>query len=1131
MNESSPSQAIHDTGSDELADICARAEEAIVFITKLQRFVRRFVARQRLRASAAERQRCDARRSNVAKEILSTERTYVTNLESVVAVFVKPLKISAKDPRKPCGVTEEAVDALFSCTEIILSFNEKLCSDLDKRITNWSPTQVLGDVFKQMAPWLKVYTSYVNNYPRALDTLRHLQKNSSFTKFMVAQETKPQLKGLKLTDFLIMPIQRIPRYEMLLNEYMKNTPKGHRDHDNMQQALLSVRQVAQYVNERKREAENRHRVIEVRDLFNSGDHGDLDLVAPSRQFVRESEVNETLSKGTSSKVRAFLFTDILVTGKRAKFSSGLAMRSRLQLAGATVREAASPLSFLINTADGSTTFECYSAEDRSAWMLSIRKVVSDLVTQEAKRNDRRFWSLPPVLSGILPAPVAFHSSCVIGTKIYILGGIQEALYLDQLYCLETSCMKWTRVDTTGSVPMRRYGHAMLTIDDGKRILVFGGSNDVEVCNDMYVLDVETNVWTTPTQTGHLPPPVRGHTLVLHEHTQTAYLFGGRGVDFNTDVFALHLPTLRWSFVPARSAPSSREHHTAVVWEDQMIVFGGANAEGALNDTCVFDLLRRVWVRVDVRGTRPITRYGHCAAMAGCEMHIIGGCCDGEHYCDVNVLRLSKTQPLMWEQPQVAGDAPTPRSGQSCACLVSEELGSQWRTLYLIGGYYGSDFMNEVALLHHHVLDVAPPIATPPSEEPPKPSVPSVVPTKVIHTPPAVQVDAPPVSVKPELRPTSPNAEDDVTPSTRSYRSQTEAPTRSSIAIGNSDELQAAMSRLRHVEKSAAQATTITPPAPLPSAAVSVPIEHRASRSWNKTLPVPPPKKPLPPKPPVGQRPMTLAPGFKLNLALNDQASPFVASEPHSPAMEAVRLQRSVSLNIPGEVSINTAPAATLPPPTSADALLATPERKAKKLLGGPPAAATLHVSPSEFARQRSLVQSALAASRPRAMSFDSASPPINTANERLAELRRLKSKRMVSLAVAAQPQVASSAARVAPPVLIKKLPPAPPPKRRLESAGATPPTPTVGPADELTVPPEPTAAMAHSPPAAKTLPKPMPLPRSPQPAHNTMPLPRSPQPPPKSPQQRSAADRMSTTSMVTDELAAKLAERMKRLQE
>jgi len=55
-----------------------------------------------------------------------------------------------------------------------------------------------------------------------------------------AQETA----NLKLEDFLIMPVQRIPRYEMLLSKILSLTAIAHPDYPYVQQALSLVRSIA-----------------------------------------------------------------------------------------------------------------------------------------------------------------------------------------------------------------------------------------------------------------------------------------------------------------------------------------------------------------------------------------------------------------------------------------------------------------------------------------------------------------------------------------------------------------------------------------------------------------------------------------------------------------------------------------------------------------------------------------------------------------------------------------------------------------------------------------------------------------------------------------------------------------------
>lgn len=54
--------------------------------------------------------------------------------------------------------------------------------------------------------------------------------------------------GLPLTAYLIMPIQRIPRYRMLLEVLVSSTPEEHPDFKQLNEALGVIRDVANYIN-------------------------------------------------------------------------------------------------------------------------------------------------------------------------------------------------------------------------------------------------------------------------------------------------------------------------------------------------------------------------------------------------------------------------------------------------------------------------------------------------------------------------------------------------------------------------------------------------------------------------------------------------------------------------------------------------------------------------------------------------------------------------------------------------------------------------------------------------------------------------------------------------------------------
>jgi len=105
----------------------------------------------------------------------------------------------------------------------------------------------------------------VNNYPTAVQTLNDLKKGSKFRNFLVNAEKLPVMNGYRLIDLIIMPVQRIPRYKMLLEKLLEETPVDHIDYPILEEARTKMTKLAEYVNEKKREAENLEQVLKVQD--------------------------------------------------------------------------------------------------------------------------------------------------------------------------------------------------------------------------------------------------------------------------------------------------------------------------------------------------------------------------------------------------------------------------------------------------------------------------------------------------------------------------------------------------------------------------------------------------------------------------------------------------------------------------------------------------------------------------------------------------------------------------------------------------------------------------------------------------------------------------------------------------
>lgn len=97
-----------------------------------------------------------ARRHKVVQEILTTERTYVDQLEALVEVYVKPIEereiLTAQEIN---GIFANVGNILMFHKEVLLPDLEKACRDTDKE---GEGEQRLGGVFLKAAPFLRMYS-------------------------------------------------------------------------------------------------------------------------------------------------------------------------------------------------------------------------------------------------------------------------------------------------------------------------------------------------------------------------------------------------------------------------------------------------------------------------------------------------------------------------------------------------------------------------------------------------------------------------------------------------------------------------------------------------------------------------------------------------------------------------------------------------------------------------------------------------------------------------------------------------------------------------------------------------------------------------------------------------------------
>ena len=134
-----------------------------------------------------------------------------------------------------------------------------------------------------MIPFFKTYEQYCANYATSNAKVVEMRKRKEIAKFLDQGEETVQRK---IEALLITPVQRLPRYVMLLRDLRKHTEKNHPDYDKLGQIAQSIERVADSVNQGMRSFEKRRTLI---DLQERGRFPGLDAyVVPHREFIEWS---------------------------------------------------------------------------------------------------------------------------------------------------------------------------------------------------------------------------------------------------------------------------------------------------------------------------------------------------------------------------------------------------------------------------------------------------------------------------------------------------------------------------------------------------------------------------------------------------------------------------------------------------------------------------------------------------------------------------------------------------------------------------------------------------------------------------------------------------------------------------
>ncbi|XP_069100890.1 FYVE, RhoGEF and PH domain-containing protein 2-like isoform X4 [Argopecten irradians] len=244
----------------------------------------------------------------IAEELFKTEKAYVSRLYLLDQIFQARVR---EENKAHNFLSVEVMNQMFSNITSIYQFhNNFLLPQLENRMKEWESLPKIGDLMRSNAPFLKLYTEYVKNFDHAMNLINvWSEKSSRFAAIMQEIQKTPECGSLTLQHHMLDPVQRVPRYQLLLQDYLKHLPEDSPDRENAEVALELVTKAASHSNEAMKKIEKFHKLLEINEKFGAA----IDLISPTRELVREGRITKISARGGERLDRyVFLFNDLML---------------------------------------------------------------------------------------------------------------------------------------------------------------------------------------------------------------------------------------------------------------------------------------------------------------------------------------------------------------------------------------------------------------------------------------------------------------------------------------------------------------------------------------------------------------------------------------------------------------------------------------------------------------------------------------------------------------------------------------------------------------------------------------------------------------------------------------------------
>ncbi|XP_029303413.1 FERM, ARHGEF and pleckstrin domain-containing protein 1-like isoform X2 [Cottoperca gobio] len=320
----------------------------------------------------------------IAKELLTTERTYLNDLQVITESFQS---VAGKDETFPDSVK----NLIAASYDPIFKFHQGFLKEVEQRLAQWEGRsnahikgdyQRIGDILLKNIQGLRQLTVHLQKHSECLVELERACRSSRKAEAVCRDFEQQRVCYLPLNIFLLRPLHRLLHYKLILERLCKHYPPTHEDFRDCRAALADISEMVLQLQGSMMKMENFQKLLELKkDLT-----GIENLAIPGREFIRLGCLSKLSGKGLQQRM-FFLFSDSLVyTSRGMTPSNQFKVHGQLPLYGMTIRESEEewgvPHSFTLFGQRQSVVVAASCASEMERWVEDIRMAI-DLAEQSS----------------------------------------------------------------------------------------------------------------------------------------------------------------------------------------------------------------------------------------------------------------------------------------------------------------------------------------------------------------------------------------------------------------------------------------------------------------------------------------------------------------------------------------------------------------------------------------------------------------------------------------------------------------------------------------------------------------------------------------------------------------------------